>query len=375
MADNESFKILLLGDFYYGESYERTGARILAAKGYGHSTVHLRPFIDASDVFVVNLETPVADIKEFPSPFAEQKRWVHWTDTAATGKALRELGVDAVSLANNHTADLGRDGLEESFKHLDVFGIPYFGAGRTQDEAEKPFRISVPENLGGGEIDLHGSYQFSRTANDMFHAYAEPDASGAARISPRHVVDPRGNEERSDILHVAFPHWGPNYTWKRPNQEKMAARLTSEGYDLVIGHGAHTLQEISRVNRRWVVYSIGNGNFCSTGRWTKYERDNGIMPFGLWTLLEVTCDSENNRRVSVKLYPVHSNNVKSDCQPGPVNEEEFGRIVWELVNRSDDLTAFPGTDVSFDRDELGYFIRIDVADWPQGGRPRPVGDV
>ncbi len=375
MTDNESFKILLLGDFYYGESYELTGAKIIAEKGYSHSTVHLDPFIAASDVFVINLETPIADIKEFPSPFAKQKRWLHWTDTEATGAALRKLGVDGVSLANNHTVDLGAAGLEETFKNLDRFGLPYFGAGRTQKEAEKPFRIAVPENLGGGEIDLHGAYQFSRVANEAFQAYAYGDSAGCARISSKRVNDPLRHEQRPDTLHVAFPHWGPNYSWKTPIQGKMSERLTSSGYDMVIGHGAHTLQEISQVNGRWVIYSIGNGNFCSTGRWKRYEDENGILPFGLWTILEVTRTGENNRRVSVKMYPVHSNNVKSDCQPGPVDEAEFGRIVWELVKRSDNMAAFPGKDVSFDQDELGHFIRIDVADWPDGGRPHAIEDV
>lgn len=375
MSDNESFKILLLGDFYYGESYELTGAKIIAKEGYDHSTVHLEPFIAASDVFVVNLETPIANVKDFPSPFAKQKRWLHWTDTEPTGAALLKLGVDGVCLANNHTVDLGPAGLEETFKNLDGFSLPYFGAGRTEEEAEKPFRISVPESLGGGEIDLHGAYQFSRVANEAFHAYAYGKTSGCARISSKRVIDPKRHEQRPDTLHVAFPHWGPNYSWKTPTQGKIAERLTSSGYDVVIGHGAHTLQEISQVNGRWVIYSIGNGNFCSTGRWRRYEEENGILPFGLWTMLELIRTAENSRRVSVKMYPVYSDNVKSDCQPGPVNDTEFGRIMWELVKRSDNMAAFPGTDVSFEQDELGNFIRIDIADWPDGKKPRAVQDI
>ena len=48
-------------------------------------------------------------------------------------KALNEMGVDIVSLANNHTLDYGRDALSDTFTTLDGAGILYAGAGETKN--------------------------------------------------------------------------------------------------------------------------------------------------------------------------------------------------------------------------------------------------
>ncbi len=47
-------------------------------------------------------------------------------------EVLRQLGVDAVTLANNHVYDYGRDAMLDTFSVLEDAGIPYFGAGDTQ---------------------------------------------------------------------------------------------------------------------------------------------------------------------------------------------------------------------------------------------------
>lgn len=93
----ERYKVLVLGDFHFGESYARGGAKILAEQGYEHSTVNLRPFVDSCDSVVMNLETPLVRPEASPSPFTGQKTYVHWGDPVATGRELRNLGVDAVS--------------------------------------------------------------------------------------------------------------------------------------------------------------------------------------------------------------------------------------------------------------------------------------
>lgn len=55
MGNADRYRVLVLGDFHYGESYTGEGARMLDEKGYSHSSKHLRPFADACDAFVLNL--------------------------------------------------------------------------------------------------------------------------------------------------------------------------------------------------------------------------------------------------------------------------------------------------------------------------------
>ena len=69
-------------------------------------------------------------------------------------KALNEMGLDIVSLANNHTLDYGRDALSDTFTTLDGAGILYAGAGETKERAYeekwKKIRISsgIPRGAG-----------------------------------------------------------------------------------------------------------------------------------------------------------------------------------------------------------------------------------
>ena len=58
-------------------------------------------------------------------------------------EVLHQLGVDAVTLANNHVYDYGKDALLNTFSVLEDAQIPFFGAGRTLEEAMEPLYLEV----------------------------------------------------------------------------------------------------------------------------------------------------------------------------------------------------------------------------------------
>lgn len=61
--------------------------------------------------------------------------WSHNDDLTK----LTTLDVNLVSLANNHTGDLGKEGLRNLLIKLDKLGINYIGAGENIEKASKPF--------------------------------------------------------------------------------------------------------------------------------------------------------------------------------------------------------------------------------------------
>lgn len=365
----ERYRVLVLGDFHFGESYARGGAKILAEQGYEHSTVNLRPFVDACDSVVVNLETPLVRPEDSPSPFTGQKTYVHWGDPVATGRELRNMGVDAVSLANNHTVDHGPEGLEATFRALSDCGISWFGAGRTLEEARRPYRVALPDRVGGGEFHFHGSFQYSTRSDEDFGFYASEESSGCAPLSVANVPWARSDGvTQEDSFQVAFPHWGANYAWRGRGQYRLAHRFLRKDYDLVLGHGGHNMQEVHRKQQRWVVYGIGNGNFQSGGRWQRYEEENGILPFSFWTVLEVQ-RQDGRRWVELKLYPVYSDNSVTNYQPGPVTEPDFNRVLETLRSRPARPWRFDNPAQSAGQDDLGFFVSLDLGTWPEGDRP------
>jgi hypothetical protein len=88
--------------------------------------------LSASDPAIVNLETPITR-RGKPEP----KRYVFRTDSRAV-TALRAAGVDAVSLANNHTLDYGRAGLADTISAAGEGGLGVFGAEQNAAAAFAP---------------------------------------------------------------------------------------------------------------------------------------------------------------------------------------------------------------------------------------------
>lgn len=360
----ETYRILALGDFHFGENYPK-GAETLAGSGYNHSLIHLRKFVRASDTVIVNLETPLVDPERTPSPLVGKKAAIHWGHPKYATEHLADLGVDAVSLANNHALDHGVKGLESTFQVLSEAGIKWFGAGRNIQEAQEPYVIALPKYVGGGQIQFHGSFQYSNLHDKIFSSFAGPNTPGCAPLSLSSVPPARTEETPVDAFQVAFPHWPPNYKWRKSIQYQIAHRLLQKDYDLILAHGGHSLQEVHRKRGRWVVYGLGNGNFMSAGRWQKYVDENGILPFSLWAILEIR-KTQYRRTVHLKLYPVYSDNTKTNFQPGPVGEEEFFHVVSVLENRGIRPWRFKSPARSWGKDELGYFIELDLGEWSTG---------
>lgn len=64
-------------------------------------------------------------------------------------KVLKEMGIDVVSLANNHALDYGKDALTDTFAALDEAGIAYVGAGQDKERAAQPFFAQAGQKTFG----------------------------------------------------------------------------------------------------------------------------------------------------------------------------------------------------------------------------------
>jgi poly-gamma-glutamate synthesis protein (capsule biosynthesis protein) len=79
-----------------------------------------------ADAVVLNLECCISDGgTPFPDP---AKRFLFRAPPVAAER-LAELGVDAVTLANNHALDYGPQALLDTLRHLERAGVAAVGAG------------------------------------------------------------------------------------------------------------------------------------------------------------------------------------------------------------------------------------------------------
>src|ERR671936_2395769 len=97
-----------------------------------------------ADLLVLNLECCISDRGErWPDP---GKPFFFRAPPAAT-EVLTRLGVDCVTLANNHALDYGAEALLDTLAHLRAAGIAYVGAGVDVAAARAPAKLRA-DNLG-----------------------------------------------------------------------------------------------------------------------------------------------------------------------------------------------------------------------------------
>lgn len=281
------------------------------------------------------------------------------------GSGVTRLGLEAVGLAHAHDPDPASEKLESTFQLLSDLGIGWFGAGHTLEEAQTPYRIQLPEAIGGGQIHLHGYLQPPAGPARDPGIFAEAESPGCAPLTVSAVAPARNSSTPHDSFHVGLPHWGATSDWHSREQFKLAHRFLNKDYDLVLGHGSPTVQEVHRQQQRWVVYGTGS---LSNARRQQPKDEQGGLAFSLWTMLEVY--RQNGRRhIRLRLYPLAAGSSGTDTVPGPVTYADFDRIVATLASRPLRPWRFDNPAQRTGTDEFGHHIALELGEWAEGARP------
>lgn len=166
---------------------------------------------------------------------------------------LHQLGVDAVTLANNHVYDYGKEALLDTFAVLEEAKVPYFGAGRTLEDAMKPLYLEAD----GKRIALVGA---SRAEKNKMTPQATETEPGILRCYDTELYRQaiREGKENADFC-IAFVHWGTEYSFDLEKvQMETGKEYLDVGADAVIGAHSHCLQGMEYYNGKPIIYSLGN---------------------------------------------------------------------------------------------------------------------
>lgn len=353
-APARQHRVLIGGDTDFAESYsfndEGRRTTATAKYGYSHSLAMLAPLMRRAQHTVLNLETVFTRKRDLDGP---KKEYRHWSDGERAGRQLRRHGVDAVSLANNHTLDYGARGLNDTFKALEKNGIQGFGAGSNEDEAAEPYIFSIPSQQGQPRrVAIFGMFEYRHSYDTRHGFYAEEDQAGANRLDIDALARQIRRQRREDpsLFVIAFPHWGGNYSWRTEEQAEMGRAMIEAGADMVIGHHGHCMQEVEPYRGKWILYGIGNFMFNSPGR---FDRSPDILPYGL--AVELIFDTGTAAYPDIHLYPILSDNQVTRYQPRPANSRH-SRIAFEALRArvSPDLRDR----LSLEADRIGRFIKL-----------------
>ena len=165
----------------------------------------------------------------------------------------QQLGVDVVSLANNHCFDYGADAFADTLTTLSDAGIAYVGAGADLEEAMTPRYFTV-DGLTIGYVACTRAEKYILTPE------AGADSPGVLRCYDPELAVQVIEEASSqcDYL-VVYVHWGTEYSTQLEQAQTDLATLFAEaGADLIVGSHPHILQGAGWRGDVPVLYSLGN---------------------------------------------------------------------------------------------------------------------
>jgi poly-gamma-glutamate capsule biosynthesis protein CapA/YwtB (metallophosphatase superfamily) len=200
-----------------------------------------------------NLECVLADSWD---PASVPRKMFHFRSDAKNVAVLQTAGIDAVSLANNHTLDFGERALSEMLDLLDRTGICRSGAGRGIGEACRPAICRAAETTIAviAFTDNEPEWEAGLTKPGVFHVPVDLDDPRARRLLQ--IV--RTARAVSDLVFVSA-HWGPNWGRSPPRGEiPFGHALIDAGADLVFGHSPHVFHGIEIYRDRPIIYSAGD---------------------------------------------------------------------------------------------------------------------
>ena len=168
-------------------------------------------------------------------------------------EVLHQLGVDAVTLANNHVYDYGAEALLDTFQVLEEAQIPYFGAGRTLADAMRPLYLEVE----GKTVALVAA---SRAEKNKMTPQATDTEPGILRCYDTELfLETIGEAKANSDFCIAFVHWGTEYSFDLEQVQMDTGRdYLDAGADIVIGAHSHCLQGMEYYDGKPIIYSLGN---------------------------------------------------------------------------------------------------------------------
>lgn len=310
-ANDESISVTFAGDILFDPEY---GVMAALQLNGGNISNGIAPDVIAemksADIMMLNNEFPYSDAG---TP-TEGKKFTFRAPTSYVSY-LNDIGVDIVSLANNHAYDYGNKAFLDTMSTLREAGIPYVGAGENENEATKPVYYIINDM----KIAFVSATQIEKADY--------PDTKGAGADSPgvfrcwmddakllETIADAKAN---SDFV-IVYIHWGTeNLTQTDWAQDEQAPKLAEAGADIIIGSHPHILQKIDVVKGVPVVYSLGNFWFNSK------TVDTGMV--------KIEISKEGLK--SIRFIPC----LQSDYRTKLATGEDYERILGVMRNMSENV--------------------------------------
>ena len=230
---------------HYLSAYDAGGIQAIADSG-------MLSHMQDSDLFLLNEEFPFS-LRGEPMP---DKQFTFRTDPKYV-RIFQDLGVDIVTVANNHALDFGQDAFCDTLDTLQQADIACIGGGYDITQASAP----AVRTVHGQTFAFLGATRVS----PAYEWYATDSQPGLFQTYDPTLLNQRIAEADARYDHViVFVHWGI----ERNETPEEYQRVLAQGYidagaDLIVGCHPHVLQGFEYYQGVPIVYSLGNYLFDS----------------------------------------------------------------------------------------------------------------
>lgn len=252
-------------------------------KTYDFSTFfkQISSYISDADISIGNLETTFAGGNKAYSGYPT------FNSPPQLAQDVKDIGIDVLTTANNHSLDTGYSGLTNTIDELDELGISHTGTFKSEEYQNKILIkdvngikiafLAYTYGTNGIPVPKGKEYCINLIDKDLIKSQLE----SAKELNP-------------DIICVSM-HWGIEYKIQQNSeQEELADFLFENGVDIILGSHPHVLEPMEKrtitlddgtTKDGFVIYSLGN--FMSAQK-DKYTKDSIILN------LQITKHSEGN---------------------------------------------------------------------------------
>jgi poly-gamma-glutamate synthesis protein (capsule biosynthesis protein) len=226
-------------------NFENRTARLLKNPATAFGPIY--SVLGQADFTALNLETSVT------SRGTPQPKTYHFRTSPAAFTALRDAGVDLVTMANNHVLDYGLTGLADTLAAARASGLPYVGIGTDAAAAWAPYVTTIK----GTNVAFIGVSQVAELASSW--VATDSRAGEANAINLRRTLAAVRAARRLASVVVVFMHWGTEgQSCPDSNQLTLAPKLAAAGATIIVGAHAHMLQGSGWLHHTFVAYGMGN---------------------------------------------------------------------------------------------------------------------
>jgi len=226
----------------------------IACRGPDYPLGAIAGLLLQADLAVVNLECAITASTRL---WSGAPKAFYFGAPPQAACSLAGAGVRLVSLANNHALDYGVEGLRDTLRVLDAYGIAHAGAGEDLAAARRPAIVDCKGVSVGMAAFCDHQQDFAAQARRPGIAWLDLEDEPAALAAFGEALAPL------QAAGVAWPilslHWGPNMVWRPgPRFRRLAHAAIDMGWKILFGHSAHVFHGIELRQGCPILYAAGD---------------------------------------------------------------------------------------------------------------------